>query len=121
CLPARETLAHTVQAALEMHCAPAAAPATWALEQFAVPRIHFDVLWRFRATSVRYHFKLDEQGAVLLSEAVQLPMPLSSMIVARSGEPMPHPLLVVMGRRGARRPYFALWLENTELLVPDGT
>jgi hypothetical protein len=33
--------------------------------------------------------------------------------------PLARPLLVAMGRRNARRPYFVLWCENTELLMPD--
>jgi hypothetical protein len=116
--PRLETFADTIVAAVGAPTVPSGAPAAWTLERFAIPRIHFDLRWKFRTAFLRYHFKLDAHGATLLSEAALRPFPLSSMIVTRPSEPM-RPLLVALMRRGARRPYFALWLENTELLLPD--
>ena len=57
-------------------------------------------------------FKLDEKGAVLKSEAV-LPPP-------GGGRPLifNKPFLIMIQRKGAKMPYFALWVENAELLVP---
>lgn len=63
-------------------------------------------------------FRLDETGAVLESEA----------IVAMGGKEIKRlifdkPFLILLKRRGAKRPYFALWVANAELLVstPDVT
>ena len=118
-IPPGETLADTVSRAMAAPFAPSRVPAAWALEQFQVPAIHFDVTWKFRTTAGRYHFKLDERGATLLSEAAQISLPLPPIIVARAGSRTPRPILVALTRRGARRPYFAAWIENTELLLPD--
>lgn len=113
------TLAESVDRALSAPLAPTQVPAAWVLEKYGVPRIHFDFTWKFRTTSARYHFKLDERGATLLSEAAQMALPLPGIIVARAGNPLPNPILVAMMRRNAKRPYFAAWIENTELLIPD--
>jgi hypothetical protein len=59
-------------------------------------------------------FKLDEKGAMLKSEA---------LILAKNGH-MPlemvfdKPFLVIMAKDRRRVPYFALWVDNPELLVP---
>lgn len=113
------TLAESVDRAMKAPLAPTQVPCAWALEKHRVPRIHFDVTWKFRTTSARYHFKLDERGATLLSEAAQMALPLPGIIVAKAGGPTDTPILVAMMRRGAKRPYFAAWIENTELLLPD--
>jgi hypothetical protein len=60
-------------------------------------------------------FKLDEKGAVLVSEAD----------VQAGGGPPHHmvfdaPFLIMLQREGAKAPYFALWVANAELLVPMG-
>jgi hypothetical protein len=63
------------------------------------------------AQSIR--FRLDETGAVLKSEA---------LTTAASGSTTRNlvfdkPFLILLKRRDAKRPYFALWIGNTELLV----
>jgi hypothetical protein len=118
-VPRLEALPDTVVLAANAALQPSQAPAAWTLQQLAVPRIHFDLVWKFRTTAGRYHFRLDQHGATLLSEAAQIAYSVPSMLVARDSSPLPRPLLVIMGRRHARRPYFVLWCENTELLMPD--
>jgi hypothetical protein len=60
-------------------------------------------------------FKLDETGAKLKSEAVvvtsDLMKPVPQLIFDK-------PFLILMERKGATHPYFALWVDNPELLVP---
>jgi hypothetical protein len=116
-----ETLAETAMRALMPRApfAPSGMPATFALESYRVPKIHFDVTWKHRTTSARYVLRLDEFGATVLSEAAQMALPLPGIIVARPGGPTAAPLLIVAAKRSARRPYFAAWIESTELLIPD--
>lgn len=63
-------------------------------------------------------FRLDERGALLKSEAV--------MPVATAAAPEPvhlvfdQPFLLLMQRADSTTPYFALWIDNAELLVPWG-
>lgn len=62
----------------------------------------------------RIRFQLDEKGAVLRSAGV--------VVVARSAPQgkiyaCDEPFLVMMIRKGRRYPYFALWVENPEVLV----
>jgi hypothetical protein len=61
-------------------------------------------------------FRLDERGAILKSEAGE---------VKSCDEPEPprqfvfdKPFLILLERKDAARPYFALWVDNAELLVP---
>ncbi len=116
-----DTLAETVERALAPRApfTSSGMPAAWALERYRVPRIHFDFTWKFRNTSGRYVLKLDEFGASVLSEAAQMTLPLPPIIVARPGGQCPSPTLVVMTKKYAKRPYFAAWIESTELLIPD--
>ena len=61
-------------------------------------------------------FRLDERGALLKSEA--------QFSLASGPPPEPvdlvfdQPFLVLLQRVGVRTPYFALWIDNAELLVP---
>jgi hypothetical protein len=63
----------------------------------------------------RIRFKLDEKGAILRSAGV---------ILTPRGGPQgkryvcDEPFLVAMIRKGRRYPYFALWVEDKEVLVP---
>lgn len=57
-------------------------------------------------------FKLDETGAVFKSEAMYW-----------WGDTQEHylfnePFLIMLKKRTAEKPYFAMWIENTELLLP---
>ncbi len=57
-------------------------------------------------------FRMDETGAVVQSEAMMVP-----------GSPPPRafifnkPFLILLQHKDARNPYFALWVDNAELLV----
>ena len=57
-------------------------------------------------------FRLDERGAVLKSEAIMCFGLTSRNLV------FDKPFLILLKRRDAKRPYFALWVGNAELLVP---
>jgi protein tyrosine phosphatase (PTP) superfamily phosphohydrolase (DUF442 family) len=59
-------------------------------------------------------FRLDRSGAELRSEAKIYMKPMPTHYVADK------PFLVVMKKRGAKRPYFAMWVDNAELLRPWG-
>jgi hypothetical protein len=103
-------------------------------DELRVPVIDFDVLRRYvelcgkrlaargnviaeAAQSIR--FRLDDKGALLKSEA---------FVGAPKGGLRPQfpprrfvcdgPFLVMMARAGSRAPYFALWIDDTELLLP---
>ncbi len=56
-------------------------------------------------------FRLDRSGATLKSEA---PIYVTS---APAHYHFDKPFLVVMSKRGAERPFFVMWVENSELLV----
>jgi hypothetical protein len=59
----------------------------------------------------RIRFRLDEKGAVLISDgsiAGALP---------RRDFSFDQPFLILLERKGAKNPYFALWVANAELLV----
>jgi hypothetical protein len=64
-------------------------------------------------------FEMNEKGVELKSEAH------IAFGGGREGEPprkhimiFHQPFLVLLERTGARMPYFALWVDNPELLVP---
>jgi hypothetical protein len=97
--------------------------------QLAVPKLDFDVRRRYAELEGKtvvgakapildlkqdIRFRLNERGARLISEAY-----------ASMGGPVPRvlafdrPFLILMERRDAKAPYFALWVDNPELLVPD--
>ena len=64
-------------------------------------------------------FQLNEKGAILKSEAVTV---YATMAMA----PTPHhelifdkPFLILLKEKDSPRPYFALWVGNSTLLVPD--
>ncbi len=118
-----ETLAETVDRVVNTR-APFTASgmhAAWALESHRVPKMHFDITWKFRNTSARYVLKVDEHGVTVLSEAAQMTLPLPPIIVARPGGRAPVPVLLILTKRSRPRPYFAAWIESTELLIPDAT
>ena len=56
-------------------------------------------------------FRLDERGAVLKSEVAML---LGSPPSLR----FDHPFLILLRRKGSSLPYFAVWVDNSEILVP---
>ncbi len=103
-------------------------------EDLTIPVLDFDVIKNFgrltgrRVTSggpkvrgkplalaaQQVRFKLDESGAVLESEAAAV------LFGGRSMRDFSflRPFLVMLLRKGADQPYFALWVGNDELLVP---
>jgi hypothetical protein len=58
-------------------------------------------------------FRLDETGAVLKSETL-----LAASLTQRNLV-FDKPFLIYMKRGNAKAPYFALWVGNAELLVPN--
>jgi hypothetical protein len=101
---------------------------------FQMPKLDFDLTKRFSELIGRkfanegfrdhvvqdavqnVRFKLDENGAILKSEAV------ISVTGMDATEPRrmvcDGPFLVLLARRGRALPYFALWVGNDELLLP---
>jgi hypothetical protein len=63
-------------------------------------------------------FRLDEYGAVLKSEAGKV----AGCAVEKRKKPrqfiFDKPFLILLERKDAAQPYFALWVDNPELLVP---
>jgi hypothetical protein len=79
------------------------------------PEILGTDLWVSRAIQI-IKFRIDETGAVLESEAV---------MHFDFGAPAGHrefvfdrPFLIYLIERTADQPYFAAWIENTELMEP---
>jgi hypothetical protein len=62
-------------------------------------------------------FRLDEKGALLKSES-SIAAAESSPAVEMAELVFDQPFLVLLQRVGAKVPYFALWVDNAELLVP---
>jgi hypothetical protein len=67
------------------------------------------------AQSIR--FRLDETGAVLKTEAVSTSIGGASDIRSFIFD---KPFLILLKRKQAKNPYFALWVGNSELLVSTG-
>jgi hypothetical protein len=57
-------------------------------------------------------FRLDRSGAELESEAKVIVKPAASYYELTG------PFLVYMQKRGARQPFFVMWVDNAELLCP---
>lgn len=74
------------------------------------PRVHGTDIW---LALQRIRFRLDETGAVLESEALLLGAAAESPRFLIFNKPF----LVLLERRGASGPYFALWVANAELMV----
>lgn len=64
------------------------------------------------AQSIR--FRLDEKGAVLKSQAIMIYSGISFDIRCFKFD---KPFLILLKRKDAKNPYFALWVGNSELLV----
>ncbi len=107
-------------------------------ETIVVPVLNFDITRSFdevanipatakdspvayiRSAKQNIRFRLDEKGAVLKSDAAIVAP--TSVAIGKRREPRRFicdgPFLVLMQREGADMPYFAAWIDNTELLVP---
>ena len=68
--------------------------------------------WPIVMAAQTIRFQLNENGATLRSEAR----------LEGKGRPMPaifnKPFLIMLQRKDAKQPYFALWVDNVELLMP---
>ncbi len=133
-----DTLKQTITNVLARSSASEAEQAT-AGDMLVIPKLNFDISKRYRelehrtlmvnspdiadeleilsaAQSIR--FQMDEKGVRLKSEshvaigcsAEYIPMPKHIMIFNR-------PFLIMLIHRNAKQPYFALWVDNPELLV----
>jgi hypothetical protein len=131
-LAPKETLAKTVEAMLEMK-----SPEPLAFEHadtLVVPYANFDITRsyseleglevstpsqsaRIKKALQNIRLKLDERGAVLKSDAAVIGV--TSALVTRDPKRMicDGPFLVVMMRKDAKNPYFAMWVDNPEVLV----
>jgi len=57
-------------------------------------------------------FRLDRSGAELKSESKLYCLPVPTHFV------LDRPFLICMRKRGEAMPYFAMWVDNAELLIP---
>lgn len=125
------TLADTVKAALAMKTAEE--PLRFEnSDTLIVPLMNFDVTRSYSELTGRtltgtkasgtvsyakqnIRLRLDERGAILKSEAA---IGVTSAPVRRDPKTMicDGPFLLLFARRGAEAPYFAMWVENPELL-----
>ncbi len=130
-IPPETTLAETISM-VEKRVQNARSDKMRQLEDLYVPVLNFDVLRvyselcghpirttdkRIDGTSVyvaaqTVRFRLDERGAVLKSQGI-----FASGLAERNLV-FDKPFLILLKRREAKRPYFALWVANAELLVP---
>ncbi len=101
------------------------------LETLFIPVLNFDILRRYTEVSnlpiqsandkingtkiemavQSIRFRLDERGAVLKSEVA-----LADSLMPRSFI-FDKPFMIMLMRKGAKTPYFLLWVGNSELLV----
>jgi hypothetical protein len=120
-VPPAETLAETVEAVRE-RAAGSAADDLDELADLRVPVVDFDLVRSyselqavgFAMSRQRTRFRLDETGTVLESEGMALADTLAEHLIFNA------PFLVLLERKDAANPYFALWVGNAELLVPWG-
>lgn len=120
----QDTLLETVEAVQKR----AGKPRAWQLgrgDTLQIPKFDFDITRYYDELKKVYYlieeamqrvcFRLDEKGAVLKSEAgiVQAP--------EEHGRPrhfvFDRPFLLYLKKKDAKYPYFAMWVENTELMV----
>jgi hypothetical protein len=119
CVAPAKTLAATVAAVHERATGRRASNLDEGLD-LRIPVVDFDVVrdyselldLGFVIARQRTRFRLDERGARLKSEA------LNAFFATPEQPVFSSPFLVLLERRGATNPYFALWVGNAELLVP---
>jgi hypothetical protein len=101
-------------------------------DAFIVPNIFFKVLHHFKELEGKtlqnkrfkgypvsealqmIQFKLDRSGVELKSEAKMICMPIPAYYFFNK------PFLVYMKKRGAKQPFFVMWVDNAELLEKLG-
>jgi hypothetical protein len=135
-VPPGATLLDTTKAVLDRRGkADVSSPSS--SEPVHIPKLNFDYTTSFSSLAGRtiqnaphykgnelaaalqsIRFKLDERGAVLKSEAALI---VKSASKYREGDPrtfiVDGPFLILMIRAKAPQPYFAMWVDNAELLV----
>ena len=131
-IPPQATLSETIRA-VEKRIHLAKPEKMVEMEHLYIPVLNFDVLREyselyehpihtaneningtsiiFAAQSIR--FRLDERGAILKSEG------LAASGLSKRNLVFDKPFLILLKRREAKAPYFALWVGNAELLVPQ--
>ncbi len=125
-IPPAKTLAATIEV-VHARLAEGKRTAMGEMETLWIPVLDFDVLRDYTEIIARdeketglpivvarqsIRFRLDETGAVLKSEAI-------GALGARANSYLFNkPFLILLERRDAHNPYFALWVDNAELLVP---
>jgi len=138
-VPPGATLRETIDA-VELRAAPAKAVTMQTGDVLVVPKLNFDVTRHLRELEGKLlpvknpkvaddlaivsaiqniRFQMDEKGVRLRSEssisfgcgAAAPPSPQHIMVFDK-------PFLILMQRADAKIPYFALWVGNTELLLP---
>lgn len=104
-------------------------------ETLQIPKINFNILHEFlelenkrllnkgfeeyfiaKAIQV-IKFKLDEKGALLRSEAAIGMLPLARRDSSSRRFIFDKPFLICLREKGAKYPYFAMWIDNAELLT----
>jgi len=111
-----ETLEETVQA-VHTRLASADPKPMYELSDLQIPVLDFDIFRDYSDllnsgwAAQHIRFKLDETGAVLKSEGAAVTCVCPNLIFDK-------PFLVMLQRKDAANPYFALWVANAELLVP---
>ncbi len=130
-VPPRATLRETVESVLKRveEAKPVAMAESGTL---AVPVLDFDILRDYAELTGRplragkgplggmtidtalqkIRFRLDESGALLKSEAVLILQGMGRDLI------FDKPFLVMIRHADAKRPYFALWVDNADLLAP---
>ena len=129
-VPPRGTLKETIDGVLT-RVAKRGIAAEIGFDELAVPKMNFEVHRtygqilgcvvaqgagagnRVIQAEQTVRFTLDEHGAVLRSEAA------GSIFGAPPKLIFDRPFLLMLKRTGAKMPYFAVWIDNAELLVPE--
>jgi hypothetical protein len=119
-IPPSTTLAETI-ASIQKRVAQGKPTKIHECDTLKIPVLNFDLMCHYRelyydgspfaVAKQHIRFKLDETGAVLKSEALDVSGIRQDLIFNK-------PFLIMIQRTDAHMPYFALWVSNAELLVP---
>jgi len=116
----RRTLAETVSS-VQDRVARSKPGAVEECSDVLIPVLDFDILRNYAELCPpidmalqQIRFRLDERGAMLKSEGLMAASRVDTNLV------FDKPFLVMLQRKDAAQPYFALWVANAELLVPSG-
>ena len=134
-----ETLQATMASVLQRVADGRNIPQSWD-DELAVPKLNVDLLSKYpeltglvltpsptakvgklitALVEQKIRFQLNENGAVLKSEAViMMPTGVAMPPANRHEMIFDKPFLILMKRAEAKQPYFALWVGNASLLTP---